>query len=156
MYKPVEEVAAAMKTEMAPDRIRRPVPIFIIQSEADETVNFHYAENIRDSWGKAFGVNTQHPVSPPESGETKGTAWAHAKYGTGPDGNTVVVETLFFHRRPDGGLKHGWYGGRDGEIKPPHFQLGVFAFSNAPNTAQLAWEFFKAHPRPPAPAGTPR
>jgi len=148
-FKPVEQVADEMRAEM--DGRMRTVPIFIIQSEADQTVKFHYAENIRDSWGKVFGVDTEHPISS-ESGETKGTTWTHNKYG-GPDG---VVATLILHPRPDGGLKHGWYGGRDGEIKPPHFQLGVFAFSNAPNTAQLAWEFFKAHPRPPAPAGTPR
>jgi len=137
MYKPVEEVAAAMKTEMGPDQIRRPVPIFIIQSKDDQDVNFHYAENIRDSWGKAFGVDTTKPSSS-ESGEIKGTPWTHEKY-KGPDGNTVV-ETLFLT-----GLKHGWYGGGDGQS----------AFPNAPNTAQLAWEFFKAHPLHPCPCPTP-
>jgi len=91
-YKPVDDIAAAMNAEMGSRK--RPVPIFIIQSEADQTVNFRYAENMRDSWGKAFGVDTQNPISPPESGETKGTAWTHTKYGKGPDGNTVV-ETLF-------------------------------------------------------------
>ena len=137
-YKPVGEIAAAITAEMGTNK--RPVPIIVIQSEADTVVNAHYAENIRDSWGSAFGVNTQTPVSPPVSDTTKGTPWTHTKYGKGPDGNTVV-ETLILHRRPDGGLKHGWYGGGDGQ----------FAFSNAPNTAQLAWEFFKAHPLPAQP-----
>ena len=91
LYKPVEAIAAAMNAEMGPHK--RPVPIFIIQSKDDQTVNFQYAENIRDSWGKAFGVDTQQPISSPKSGDTKGTPWTHAKFG-GPDGNTVV-ETLF-------------------------------------------------------------
>jgi len=134
-YKPVDDIAAAMNAEMGANK--RPVPIFIIQSKDDETVNFHYAENIRDSWGKAFGVDTTKPSSS-ESGETNGTPWTHEKY-KGPDGNTVV-ETLFLT-----GLKHGWYG--DGQ--------GTWAFPNAPDTAQLAWDFFKAHPRP-APASSPR
>jgi len=142
-FKPVDDIVTEMKAEM--DGRMRPVPIFIIQSEADQTVKFQYAENIRDSWGKAFGVDMQHPISS-ESGETKGTSWTHTKYGKGPDGNTVV-ETLILHPRSDGGLKHGWYGGGDGQ----------FAFSNAPNTAQLAWEFFKAHPlhRCPCPIQPP-
>jgi len=144
-FKPVDDIVTEMKAEM--DGRMRPVPIFIIQSEADDTVKFQYAENIRDSWGKAFQVDVQNPISPPVSDETKGTSWTHTKYGKGPDGNTVV-QTLILHRRPDGGLKHGWYGGGDGQ----------FAFSNAPNTAQLAWEFFKAHPLPAQPSGgdTPR
>jgi len=149
-YKPVDQLAAEMRAEM--DGRMRPVPIFIIQSEADQTVNPKYADNIRDSWGKAFGVDTQNPISPPESGETKGTSWTHTKYGKGSDGNTVV-ETLILHRRPDGGLPHGWYGDNDGEIKPPLMQS--FAFSQAPDTAQLAWEFFKAHPMPPKPPSSP-
>ena len=138
MYKPVEEIARAMTAEMGPHK--RPVPIFIIQSEDDQVVNFHYAENIRDSWGKAFGVDTQQPISSPKSGVTEGTPWTHAKYGQGPDGSTVV-ETLFLN-----GLNHGWYGGGKGR----------FAFPSAPDTAQLAWEFFKAHPLNPKCAGTPR
>lgn len=106
---------------------------FIIHSTADCVVKVHAAENIRNAWGKAFGIDTNNPIASC-SGVTKGTPWTHKKYG-GPDGNTVV-ETLFVD-----GLKHGWYGGRDGQ----------FAFSNAPNTAQLAWEFFKAHPLHPCP-----
>jgi poly(hydroxyalkanoate) depolymerase family esterase len=144
-YKPVEQIAEEMKAEM--DGRMRSVPIFIIQSEADQTVKPQYAEIIRGSWGKAFGVDTQNPIPSPVSDETKGTRWTHTKYA-GPDGNTVV-ETLILHPRPGGGLLHGWYGGRDGDSKKePCFQS--FAFSQAPNTARLAWEFFKAHPLHPA------
>ena len=124
----------------------RPVPIFIIQSEADDDGEVSVRRKHPRLLGKGVRGRYANPISPPVSGETKGTPWTHTKYGKGPDGNTVV-ETLILHRRPDGGLKHGWYGGGDGQ----------FAFSNAPNTAQLAWEFFKAHPlhRCPCPIQPP-
>ena len=124
-FKSIDEIAKAMNTEMGDEK--RPVPIFIIHSTADCVVKVHAAENIRDAWGKAFGVDTQNPIASC-SGVTKGTPWTHKKYG-GPDGNTVV-ETLFLEN-----LNHGWYGGRDGK----------YAYSNAPNTAKLIWEFFKSH-----------
>lgn len=143
-FKPVEQIAEDMKAEM--DGRMRTVPIFIIQSEADQFVKPKFAETIRDSWEKVFKVDSQHPISS-EDGVTRGTAWTHKKYAD-PDGN-IVVETLILHPRSDGGLKHGWYGGRDGEIKPPFFQS--FAFSQAPNTAQLAWDFSKPIPAPPSP-----
>ena len=127
VFKPIEEVAGAMNSEMNGEK--RPVPILIIHSTGDCVVNIRASENIRDSWGRAFRVDTSRPVQW-VSGVTKGTAWTHAGYGKA-DGGTVV-ETLVVE-----GLPHGWYGGRDGK----------FAFSNAPDTAQLAWEFFKSHPR---------
>ena len=125
--KPVEEVVQAMDAEMGDGK--RPVPILVIHSTGDSVVNIRASENIRDSWGQAFGVDTSSPVQS-ISGVTKGTPWTHPRYGGG-DGGTLV-ETLVVE-----GLPHGWYGGRDGK----------YAFSNAPNTTQLAWEFFKSHPR---------
>jgi poly(hydroxyalkanoate) depolymerase family esterase len=126
VFKPVDQVVGAMDAEMGEEK--RPVPILIIHSTGDCEVNIRASENIRDAWGKAFGVDTASPVLS-VSGVTEGTPWSHNRYGA-RDGGTVV-ETLFVE-----GLPHGWYGGRDGK----------FAFSNAPDTAQLAWEFFKSHP----------
>jgi poly(hydroxyalkanoate) depolymerase family esterase len=127
IFKPLDQVVGAMDAEMGAEK--QPVPILIIHSTGDCVVNIRASENIRDSWGKAFGVDTTTPVAS-ESGVTKGTRWTHAKYGKLDE--ATVVETLFVE-----GLPHGWYGDRDGK----------FAFSNAPDTAQLAWEFFKSHPR---------
>ncbi len=127
LFKPVEEVAGAMDSEM--DDGERPVPILIIHSTGDCVVNIRASENIRDSWGRALGVDASRPVRS-NSGVTEDTPWTHARYG-GTDGETVV-ETLVVE-----GLPHGWYGGRDGK----------YAFSHAPDTAQLAWEFFQSHPR---------
>jgi poly(hydroxyalkanoate) depolymerase family esterase len=136
-YKPVDQIAAAMTAEMGANK--RAVPILVIQSEADTAVNPRYAENIRDSWGMAFGINTQSPASSVD-GATKGTSWTYKKFAVA-DGKTVV-ETLTLHRRPYGGLDHGWYG--DGKAQ--------YAFPDAPDTAKLVWEFFKAHPLVSAPA----
>jgi poly(3-hydroxybutyrate) depolymerase len=125
IFRPVDGVVRAMDAEMG--REKRPVPLLVIHSTDDCAVNIRAGENLRDSWGTAFGVDTAHPVSS-DSGVTQGTRWTHARYGA-RDGGTVV-ETLFVE-----GLPHGWYGDRDGK----------YAFSNAPDSAQLAWEFFKSH-----------
>jgi poly(hydroxyalkanoate) depolymerase family esterase len=127
VFKPLDQVVGAMSAEMGEEK--RPVPILIIHSTGDCMVSIRASEGIRDSWGKAFGVDLTSPVST-DSGVTKGTRWTHTKYGE--LGGRTVVETLFVE-----GLPHGWYGGRDGK----------YAFSRAPDTAQLAWEFFKSHPR---------
>jgi poly(hydroxyalkanoate) depolymerase family esterase len=118
--------AAAMDAEMAAGK--REVPIFIVHSENDCTVNIQAARDMRDAWGRAFSANTLTPVFR-YSGVTKGTPWTRERY----DGNEgrSLVETLFLER-----LTHGWYGGADGQ----------FAFADAPDTASLMWEFFASHP----------
>ena len=93
----------AMTAEMGANKW--PVPIFIIQSEADPVVNVHYAENIRDSWGKAFGVDTQqsHFFSRVRCHQ-RHTLDAH-EIRKGPDGNTVVETcSLTAGRRPEARL----------------------------------------------------
>lgn len=125
-FKPVASVADAMNDEMAEER--RPVPLFIVHSSDDCTVNIKAAENIRDSWGVLYGVDTQRPAER-KSGTTLGTPWTHNQYFD-KEGRSII-ETLIIR-----GKEHGWYGGRDGQ----------FAFKNAPNTAQLMWDFFKIHP----------
>jgi poly(hydroxyalkanoate) depolymerase family esterase len=126
-FKPLDQVVGAMDAEMG--AAKRPVPILIIHSTGDCMVNIRASRKIRDSWARAFGVDLTSPVAS-DSGVTKGTRWTHTRYGG--SGGRTVVETLFVE-----GLPHGWYGDRDGE----------YAFSQAPDTAQLAWEFFKTHPR---------
>lgn len=125
-FKPVTSVVAAMNSEMS-DALR-PVPLFIVHSRDDCTVNIKAGENVRDSWGKLFDIDTQNPVEF-KSGTTLGTPWTHEKF-LDNEGHSIV-ETLFIS-----GKNHGWYGGRDGQ----------YAFKNGPNTAQLMWDFFKAHP----------
>ncbi len=119
------ESAAAMDAEMGAGKRR--APLFIVHSENDCTVNIQAARNLRDSWGLAFGLDTASPLTT-SSGVTRGTPWTRNGYGS--DGE-VVLETLFLQ-----GLDHGWYGNGDGD----------YAFSNAPDSARLMWEFFQAHP----------
>lgn len=125
-FRPVAAVAAAMDAEMGAEK--RPVPLLVVHSTGDCVVKIRAAENLRDAWGLAFGVDTARPIAV-ESGVAKGTRWTRARYGAAPD--ATVIETLFLD-----GLPHGWYGGRAGD----------YAFANAPDTAQLAWEFFRDHP----------
>ena len=105
------------------------IPIYIVHSWGDCMIKIQSSMNIRDAWGKAFGIDTAHPVAS-ESDKTLGTPWTHTTYGD----RVKRIETLFLGEPPDKGLKHGWYGGRDGQ----------YAFSNAPNTALLMWKFFKS------------
>src|SRR5262249_3015834 len=60
VFKPLDRVVGAMDEEMG--REKRPVPILIIHSTDDCEVNIRASENIRDAWGKAFGVDTASPV----------------------------------------------------------------------------------------------
>jgi len=94
----------------------------------DCNINIRASENIRDAWGKVFGVDTTRSIAS-ESGVTKGTPWMREMYGE-PSGRTVI-ETLFID-----GMPHGCYGGRNGR----------YAFSNAPDTTRLACLFFQSHP----------
>ena len=137
-FKSVPQVTAAMKSEIDQDppqeKAKRVVPILAIHSTDDCTVNIKASENIRDSflqlWQQGFGVDLSTLKVMEESGQTKGTPWTRKKYAVEP-GRRTLAETLFVK-----GLPHGWYGNRDGQ----------YAFSNAPNTAQLVWDFFKSHP----------
>lgn len=137
-FKSVAQVAAAMKSELDKDppqeKAKRVVPLLAIHSTDDCTVNVKASENIRDSflqlWKQGFGVDFSTLKVTEESGVTKGTPWTLKKYAVEP-GSRTLAETLFVK-----GLPHGWYGNRDGQ----------YAFSKAPNTAQLVWDFFKSHP----------
>jgi poly(hydroxyalkanoate) depolymerase family esterase len=137
-FKSVPQVAAAMKSEIDRDppqeNAKRVVPILAIHSTDDCTVNIKASENIRDSflqlWQQGFGLDFSTLKITEESGVTKGTPWTLKQYAVEP-GSRTIAETLFVE-----GLAHGWYGNRDGQ----------YAFANAPNTAQLVWDFFKSHP----------
>ncbi len=137
-FKSVSQVAAAIKSELDRDppqeNAKRVVPIFAIHSTNDCTVNVKASENIRDSflqlWQQGFDLDFSTLNVIEESGITKGTPWTLKKYAIEPYSRTIA-ETLFLK-----GLGHGWYGNRDGQ----------YAFANAPNTAQLVWDFFKSHP----------
>lgn len=126
VFKAVPEVSEAMSAAMG--ERKRAVPVFIVHSHRDTTVHIRAAENIRDSWGHCFGVDTSEP-SGVRSGATRGARWRYARY-RGSDRRTLI-ETLFLE---DG--EHGWYGGRPGRFSHP----------DAPDISEMMWDFFRAHP----------
>ena len=123
----IEHIAAAMRAEIGEPR--RSMPVQIVHSHHDQKVFLQSAENIRDSWGICFDIDTQHPTSE-QNGVTGGTQWVHRSYSG--VGGEAVVETLFLE-----GVGHGWYGGNEGR----------FSFHNAPDVAHWNYTFFKRNPR---------
>jgi len=128
-HRPVTAIATAMRAEMG--EAARLVPIHIVHSEDDKTVDIKSARLIRDSWGHCFGIDTRHS-SGEENGSDGGTAWQHSRYSD--DSGTAVIETLFLQ-----GPGHGWYGGNPGE----------FSYPDGPDINLGMWKFFKAHPLNP-------
>ncbi len=125
-HKPVEHVVAAMNDAMG--QAKRPVPIFIAHSRADEVVDFRAAENIRDSWAMCFDIDTSRGTHE-RSGNSRGTPWVHTKYWGGS--RRTLIETLFLEDRA-----HGWYGGNP----------GAMSFPDAPDVSKQIWRFFRTHP----------
>ena len=125
-HKPVPLIVATMQKEMATSS--RVVPIQIVHSRDDKTVDIQSAKNLRDSWGICSGVDTSH-ASKQARGRKGNTDWEHSQY-LDSDGR-CVIETLFLE-----GPGHGWYGGRAGD----------FSYPDAPNISEKIWEFFVQHP----------
>jgi len=124
--RPVVAIVKAMRAEMG--ACDRPVPIQILHSAGDDTVDINSAHVLRDSWGHCFDIDTRNPVRV-ESGATAGTTWERACYHD--DARRSVIETFFLE-----GPGHGWYGG------PP----GKYSFPNAPDISREIWRFFAEHP----------
>ncbi len=124
-FKSIEEISNAMTVAM--DRRKRRVPIFIVHSRDDKTVDIQAAHNIRDSWAQCFGIGTAKRFKV-ESGETSGTPWVHTKYRD--DSRKTLIETLIIE-----GPDHGWYGGKPGK----------FSYPEAPDISRLFWKFFRYH-----------
>ena len=124
--RPVVSIVKAMQAEMGENA--RLVPIHIVHSAQDQTVELKSAEVLRDSWGHCFGINTRLPSSV-TSGRDGATDWEHSRYLN--ESGESVIETLFLE-----GPGHGWYGGNPGE----------FSYPDAPDIKQGIWEFFRANP----------
>lgn len=133
-FKPIDEIVDAMNKEMG--NRKKLVPTFIIHSKDDCMCPIQNGYNLRDSWGKAFGIDTAHPSAPPSSGVTDGIPWVYTKYANpaSPRGKTAI-ETFFIEK-----LDHGWYGGLDGSG-----EHHGYSYAQPSNTSQLIWNFFKTH-----------
>ncbi len=126
--RPVDAIVSAMRDEMGDDF--RCVPLQIVHSENDETVDIQSAINLRDSWGQCFDIDMQQ-VCKTTRGKVSETAWEHRLYRNG--GRKSVIETLFLT-----GPGHGWYGGNPGD----------YSYPDSPDIKRYIWKFFGSHPLP--------
>ncbi len=124
-FKPVALIGAAMAASMGD--ARRPVPILIVHSDGDATVDIQAAHNLRDSWAQCFRIGLDRISE--KAGTTRGTPWRHTRYRD--SGRRSVIETLLLS-----GRGHGWYGGNAGE----------YSYPDAPDVSRLIWRFFREHP----------
>lgn len=129
-FQSVDKVAQTMQQALRPGA--HAVPLLVVHSDADQTVNIRSAHNLRDSWGRCFGIDTDRPQAR-SNGETLGTPWAHRRYGGASQNG--VVETLLLE-----GKGHGWYGGNP----------GPYSFPEAPDVSRWIWDFFRRQPPLPA------
>ena len=128
--RPVTAIVRAMRAEMG--AAGRLVPLQVVHSYNDETVDINSAKVLRDSWGHCFDVDTRHPARV-VSGQDGAAGWEHSQYCD--DTGKVVIETLFLE-----GPGHGWYGGNP----------GAFSYPDGPDISRRIWQFFKAHRLPAA------
>jgi poly(hydroxyalkanoate) depolymerase family esterase len=124
-FRPIGEIRRAMQHAMGSEH--RPVPIFIVHSDGDETLPLQAAVNIRESWRACFELPKGQP-SHSSRGTTRGTSWEHCVYADAA--RKPIVETLFLS-----GPGHGWYGGR----------AGAYSYPDAPDISRLMWDFFRHH-----------
>jgi poly(hydroxyalkanoate) depolymerase family esterase len=154
---------ADMRAEMKKSTLRR-VPIMVVHNKQDCTVPFAVGQAVTDSFaqlmaaeGQAIDIN--NPVSAPISGSTDGFAWTHSKYGTGPDGQSLLetfyldvpasavaavekklttnsyVTTAGNEPTTDIDRGHWWSGGH----------RGPWSMDKGPSTSETTWAFFKVH-----------
>lgn len=125
-YRPIVSIVSAMQAEMGENF--RAIPIQVVHSKNDNTVEIQSAQNLRDSWGQCFGVDTRNPYKI-NNGQVGNSNWEHSLYRNG--GRKSVIETLFLE-----GPGHGWYGGNPGD----------HSFPDAPDIKRSIWKFFVSHP----------
>lgn len=127
-YKSVPSIVSAMQAEL--EDTAEPMPIYIVHSHDDATVDIMAARNLRDSWAQCFRIDLSDKVKIGR-GSLNGTQWKHTRYWG--DDRRPTIETLFLR-----GPGHGWYGG----------QPGKHSYPDAPRISELIWHFFSRHPLP--------
>jgi poly(hydroxyalkanoate) depolymerase family esterase len=132
-FKPVSAVVSAMQKEQDEAEEGRLVPMMTIHSNNDCTVNKAASENIRDSWLRHYGADSNAFATIDCTKE--GVNCTHRKYGSP---RRSVVETVFYDGIR-GGLAgtgtHYWVGDN----------AGSFADPKGPSASELFWEFFQRH-----------
>jgi poly(hydroxyalkanoate) depolymerase family esterase len=124
-HRPIAACVEAMQAEMGESP--RTVPIHIVHSENDATIDIQSAKILRDSWGHCFDADTQHAYKV-TNGQVGSASWEHSRYRNGS--GKSVIETMFLE-----GPGHGWYGGNPGN----------HSFPDAPDIKRSIWKFFVTH-----------
>jgi poly(hydroxyalkanoate) depolymerase family esterase len=135
VFRPIDEVVAAMDSEQSSSEEQQMIPMMVIHSLNDCTVNKKASEMIRDSWVRRY--ETDSTAYETDDCTREGVSCVHKKYGVA---GRSTVETVFYQGE-SGGLtgagSHYWVGDNDGE----------FANPDGPSASELLWAFFVQHPR---------
>ncbi|MFL0810406.1 MAG: PHB depolymerase family esterase [Agarilytica sp.] len=124
-FRPIDRTVQLMEKARKHDKTT--VPLMVVHSKNDSTVDIQAGRNLRDSWLKYHDCGKTE-VKKAEHHRTKGISWEHKIYGKPHQAS--VVETVFVN-----GLGHGWFGG----------QPGRYSYPGGPHTSMLMWDFFKLH-----------
>lgn len=124
-FKATETVVHSMNKQMGADK--QPVPLMIVHAQRDPVVNVEAAQRTRNSWARAFDVDTSVSRSR-RTGATRGVRWVRESFGT--DDNKALIRTLTLHDD-----RHGWYGGGE----------GTYGFADGPDLAAEVWRFLDSH-----------
>ena len=133
-FKSIDQVVAAMEAEQGAPEEQRPIPLMVIHSNNDCTVNNKASEQIREAWIDRYGAS--RTAYQTEDCTTEGVNCIRKKYGVA---GRSTVETVFFDGKTGdliGTGSHYWVGDNDGE----------FADSDGPSASELFWDFFSRHP----------
>lgn len=113
----------------------RPVPVLVIQGEADTTVDPSNAAALAAQWAETdarAGSQVSAAPSTSDSGTAGGLAFTHSTYVDASSGQTLIE----IYDIDD--LGHAWSGGDS---------RGSYTDTRGPNASELVWSFFAAHPK---------
>lgn len=142
IFKSVSSVVSAMRNEMD-DEYR--IPIMVLNNQADCTVLFEAATNVRDSFMQLYGTSSTASSNPDCEYYNQNNFSCKHSYYEDSTGRSLV-ETIFYNG-PTGTANfldtdhgHYWVGGANGSE-------GKWAVKSGPSYPDLIWDFFNRHPR---------
>ena len=120
-FKSTSAVVRSMDRQMK--ERKRPVPLFIVHAQQDPVVNIESSRRMRESWARAFDVDTS-VVRSRRKGNSKGVRWVRESFG-----DDRLIETLTLQDS-----RHGWFGGG----------AGAYGFADGPDVSREIWRFFRS------------
>jgi len=133
LLRSVADDVDAMRREQRTSADQRVIPLMIVQSNNDCTVNAAAAEHLRDAWLDRYGVAAAAFEN--DDCTAEGVRCTRRRYGAP---GRSIVETVFYDGASGGFTgsgAHYWVGDGSGE----------FANPTGPSASQLFWDFFAHH-----------